>query len=320
MQFHLSDGLRAAEQCLAQEMKATMEAIDELINTLYRSAIEEECQDYRSRALARLCERVGASRAAWWSRGSGTSGGELTQHPAGQSQFTAQLMAALPFPNGQSEATIEVPMRGQVGMALQYRHRDSGVISTVLLQFAPDRKLPAPETLRRVLSHMVEAGALALRQFIRRDDWLQAMGRPNRGSAAMVDADGSVFAASERFREMLGEDQAAPILKLPFELPESTLGDEGGDFVQAPLHIRVRRSGQLYLIYARKPLPLDMLSPREQEIARALGNGKTLKSIARQYGIAVSTVANHTTRIYRKLAIYRREDLIDLIRMKATKP
>ncbi|MBV8062622.1 MAG: response regulator transcription factor, partial [Nevskia sp.] len=44
--------------------------------------------------------------------------------------------------------------------------------------------------------------------------------------------------------------------------------------------------------------------------------GKTLKSIARQYGIAVSTVANHTTRIYRKLAIYRREDLIELLHMK----
>ncbi|WP_295678644.1 helix-turn-helix transcriptional regulator [uncultured Nevskia sp.] len=299
-----------------------MEPTDELINALYRSAIEEECQDYRPKALARLCERLGASRAAWWSRGVGTSGGELTQHPPGQSQtqFTPQLMAALPFTSDQTEASLEVPMRGQIGLALQYRHRDSGVISTVLMQFPPDRKLPAAEPFRRVLAHMVEAGALALRQFIRRDDWLQAMGRANRGSAAMVDAEGSVFAASERFREMLGEDQAAPILKLPFELPESTLGDEGGDFIHAPLHIRVRRSGQLYLIYARKPLPLDMLSPREQEIARALGNGKTLKSIARQYGIAVSTVANHTTRIYRKLAIYRREDLIDLIRLKASKP
>jgi DNA-binding CsgD family transcriptional regulator len=269
-----------------------MESTDELIHSLYRSAIEEECQDYRSRALIKICERFGASGAAWWSRGigSGTGGGELTQHPSGlgPTQVSAQLMAALPFQAGQIDVPIELP--------------------------------PTSDVLRRVLSHMVEAGAIALRQFIRRDDWLQAMGRANRGSAAMVDAEGTVFAASERLREMLGEDAGKPMQKLPFELPESTLGEEGGDFIHAPLHIRVRRAGQLYLLYARKPLPLDMLSPREQEIARALGNGKTLKSIARQYGIAVSTVANHTTRIYRKLDIYRREDLIDLIRLKAHKP
>lgn len=301
-----------------------MESTDELIHALYRSAIEEECQDYRSRALIKICERFGASGAAWWSRGigSGTGGGELTQHPSGlgPTQVSAQLMAALPFQAGQIDVPIELPLRGHTGWALQYQHRDGGLISSLLLQFMPDQRPPASDVLRRVLSHMVEAGAIALRQFIRRDDWLQAMGRANRGSAAMVDAEGTVFAASERLREMLGEDAGKPLQKLPFELPESTLGEEGGDFIHAPLHIRVRRSGQLYLLYARKPLPLDMLSPREQEIARALGNGKTLKSIARQYGIAVSTVANHTTRIYRKLDIYRREDLIDLIRLKAHKP
>lgn len=292
-----------------------MESTDELIHSLYRTAIEEEWQDYRSRSLARVCERFGASSAAWWSRGTGTDGGELTQHP--QVHVTAQALAALPFPAGQQEASIDVPLRGQTGVALQYAHRDAGVVSTVLLQFPGDRKLPSNDTMRRVLAHLVEAGALALRQFIRRDDWLQAMGRANRGSAAMADSDGTLFAASERFREMLDQDGGAPMLKLPFELPESVLGEEGGEFVHGPIHLRVRRSGQLYLIYARKPLPLDMLSPREQEIARALGAGKTLKSIARQYGIAVSTVANHTTRIYRKLAIYRREDLIELVRMKA---
>ncbi|TAM24225.1 MAG: response regulator transcription factor, partial [Nevskiaceae bacterium] len=55
-------------------------------------------------------------------------------------------------------------------------------------------------------------------------------------------------------------------------------------------------------------------SPREQQIARALGEGKTFKSIARNCGIAVSTVANHATRIYRKLGVYRREELVGLIR------
>lgn len=291
-----------------------MESTDELIHTLYRTAVEEEWQDYRLHGLTRVCERLGATAAAWWSRGVGTDGGELTQHPT--PHVTVSALAALPFPAGGQEAVIDVPVRGQNAVALQYQHRDAGVISTVLLQFPAGGRVPAADVLRRALGHMVEAGALALRQFIRRDDWLQSMGRANRGAAAMADSEGTLFAASERFREMFDE-AGSGMSRLPFELPESVLGDDGGEFVHGPLHLRVRRSGQLYLIYARKPLPLDMLSPREQEIARALGNGKTLKSIARQYGIAVSTVANHTTRIYRKLAIYRREDLIELVRIKA---
>lgn len=292
-----------------------MDATDGLIHGLYRVAIEEEWRDYRSKALIKLCEKFGASSAAWWTRGEGTDTGELSQHP--QPHVTVATLAGLRFPDSNGVAMLELPARNQTVLALYYPHWQSTVVSTVVLHFPADRSLPASEALSRVIGHMIEAGALALRQFIRRDDWLASMGRANRGSAAMVDAEGNVFAASERFREMIGEPEDGAS-RLPFELPESVLGVEGGEFVREPLHIRVKRNGELYLMYVRKPLPLDLLSPREQEIARALGNGKTLKSIARQYGIAVSTVANHTTRIYRKLAIYRREDLIDLVRLRPT--
>ncbi|GAC1625450.1 MAG: hypothetical protein NVS9B10_12370 [Nevskia sp.] len=292
-----------------------MESTDELIHGLYRAAVEEEWRDYRGKALARICEKFGGSSAAWWTRGIDTHGGELTQHPA--QHVTTAMLATLKFPTGTPEALLEIPVRNQTALALSYRHQNSVVASILLIHFPAERKLPAGEAVRRVAVHMIEAGALALRQFIRRDDWLASLGRANRGSAALVDADGSVLAASERFREMM-EIREGAATQMPFELPEGVLGDEGGEFVHGPLHIRVKRCGELYLLYARKPLPLDSLSPREQEIARALGNGKTLKSIARQYGIAVSTVANHTTRIYRKLAIYRREDLIELVRMRSS--
>lgn len=292
-----------------------MDATDELIHGLYRVAIEEEWRDYRSKALIKLCEKFGAASAAWWTRGEGTDTGELSQHPL--PHLTTAMLQNLRFPDAPGSAMLEVPSRNQKALAFYYPHWQSTVVSTVVLHFPWDRKLPDTDALGRVIGHMIEAGALALRQFIRRDDWLASMGRANRGSAAMVDAEGNVFAASERFREMIGEPEEGAS-RLPFELPESVLGVEGGEFVREPLHIRVRRTGELYLMYVRKPLPLDLLSPREQEIARALGNGKTLKSIARQYGIAVSTVANHTTRIYRKLAIYRREDLIDLVRLRPT--
>ena len=100
---------------------------------------------------------------------------------------------------------------------------------------------------------------------------------------------------------------------LPFQLPEEAFEDKG-QFSVGELHFRASRAGPLVLLNLRKVLPLDGLSPREQEIARALSTGKTFKSVARQCGIATSTVANHASRIYRKLGIYRREELLELIR------
>src|SRR3546814_3905087 len=90
------------------------------------------------------------------------------------------------------------------------------------------------------------------------------------------------------------------------------ISDWISDVCSSDLHFRVQPQGSLYLINARRPHPLDVLSPREQEIARALALGKTFKSVAREYGIAISTVANHASRIYRKLGLYRREELVEL--------
>lgn len=294
-----------------------MDAVDDLLLSMYRAAAEDDWREYRPRGLLRLCEHLGAASAAWWTRGAGGSGnerGQLTQIP--QPHVDTAALAALTFETETETAVLELAIGRSLSLAIRYPHRDGTLLSTLLLSFAVGRKPPSAERLQRLVFHLVEADALSLRQFIRRDDWLQTMGRTSRGSAALVDADGAVHAASESFIALIGGDGAKAVSQLPFELPEDVLGDEGGAFVEGSLHLRVSRVGPLYLVYARRPLPLDSLSPREQEIARALCNGKTLKSISRQYGIAVSTVANHTTRIYRKLAIYRREDLIELVRAR----
>ncbi len=86
------------------------------------------------------------------------------------------------------------------------------------------------------------------------------------------------------------------------------------------LHVRIERMDGLSLVHLREPLPFDILSPREQQIARALGAGKTFKSVAKQCDISISTVANHATRIYRKLGIFRREELVELIRAPGASP
>jgi len=215
---------------------------------------------------------------------------------------------------------VEVKLNGLPGVIFVHEHREGGPFSSVFLGIPRGAGPALGDQIARVAAHMIEASAFALTQYIGRDDWLSRLGRTSRGSAAFVDAVGTIYAISPQFIDLLEEaGLAAGKSRLPFALPEEVQGPSGGEFVCGTLHIRVARQGNLYLLHARKPLPLDSLSPREQEIARALGDGKTLKSIARHYGIAVSTVANHTTRIYRKLAIYRREDLVELVRAKPPK-
>jgi len=289
-----------------------MDGTDALINALYCAATEGDWQSFRGRALGLVIDTFGASAAAWWSRGVRGDDGELSQHP--QPFVTPAALDKLPLPRGRETVVLEVSSTAQ---AFVHIPAGSALLHTLVLQYPARAKRAAELALERAGVHLCAAGALSMLQFVRRDDWLHTMGRANRGSAALVDAGGAVYAVSSRFRGLLEETgHAADAARLPFALPEHALGEEGGELMDGGLHLRVARCGNLYLLHARKPLPLDALSPREQEIARALSNGKTLKSIARQYGIAVSTVANHTTRIYRKLAIYRREDLIELLHMK----
>jgi DNA-binding CsgD family transcriptional regulator len=288
-----------------------MDPTDRLIRSLYALAVEEDWAQFRVLALGRVCAELGIAEAVWTTQASDQAHpGEFTSWPTSRGPMSTQQMMALPLKE-QSESALDGGRGG--GVALRQAHHDSRLSRRFAFWFKNGR--PAPELLRRVIAHLVEAGALALQHYIQADERLSRWGRSNRGTAAMVDRQGTVYAASRAFRELLGAEFGDPQLaRLPFALPEDTT-EERGAFSQGTLRFRlVAMDGRRFLLYARKVQALDGLSPREQEIARALAAGKTLKSVARQYGIATSTVANHASRIYRKLGIYRREELFDLIR------
>jgi DNA-binding CsgD family transcriptional regulator len=294
-----------------------MEATDRLIRGLYALAVEEDWARFRSVALERVCGELGAATGAWLTQASDPmQTGEFTCWPA-EAPVAAHHLQTLSLkdegalPLGPAQA---VPGAKQ-GLALLYSHQDSRLVSRLAFWFAGGAALPSGEALRRLAGHLVEAGALALKHFILADERLSRWGRSNRGTAAMVDAHGTVYAASRNFRELLGAEFGdLNFDQLPFELPDDIAG-EAGSFSHGSLRFRAVKTDDVrYLIYARKAQPLDGLSPREQEIARALSTGKTFKSVARQCGIATSTVANHASRIYRKLGIYRREELFEMIR------
>ena len=54
---------------------------------------------------------------------------------------------------------------------------------------------------------------------------------------------------------------------------------------------------------------LDRLSPREQEVMRALARGYAYKEIAREMGISIRTVESHTSSVLRKLQLSNRHEL-----------
>lgn len=81
------------------------------------------------------------------------------------------------------------------------------------------------------------------------------------------------------------------------QILENVLNDLGGDSVLQ------------YIVHGGsdpKPDGLAKLSPREQEIARLVGEGKQNKQIAYLVGISEFTVENHLRRIYQKLGVHNR--------------
>lgn len=299
-------------------MSVTLKEIDRLIQVLYGTALELDWPTFRREALALVCNASGALSARWLTRSRGSVHGEFSEWPG--SGGDAEILLSLAPPNNQRERWVDslpVENPGQAarqGLILNYSHRSSPLLtSLILLEFPKGEEVELKEDLRRAVGHMVEASTLSLRQVVQRDEWLISLGRPSRGSAALVDEDGTVYSASARFRDLLaGEFGEGDFHDLPFRLPRTAL-EEQGIFTVGALHLRVSTHGRLFLLHARRPLPLDGLSPREQEIARALAEGKTFKTVARQLDIAVSTVANHASRIYRKLGIFRREELVNLL-------
>jgi DNA-binding CsgD family transcriptional regulator len=293
-----------------------MDATDRGIRGLYTLAVEEDWGRFRVQGLERVCREAGAVAAAWLTQDPDPMhAGEFTVWPH-DLPVSAHQLQTLPLKDDAEVAVsaLGAPLAARQGMALRYPHPESRLVSRMAFWFGAVRGV-APAELRRLAAHLVEANALALKHFILSDERLSRWGRSNRGTAAMIDARGTVYAASRAFRELIGSEFGDTAFdRLPFDLP-GDLSNENGSFTRGTLRLRAVKADEVrLLIYARKAQPLDGLSPREQEIARALSTGKTFKSVARQCGIATSTVANHASRIYRKLGIYRREELFEMIR------
>lgn len=281
---------------------------DELIRRLYSTATLEHGPAVRQRLLAQLRAHLRAGAAAWLTHGVTGLAGDFTCDPALAALTPAQLARAATDPGQLARVSKLLHVR-----VLTHAHADVRLLSIVALWWDRAEQLPDEPLLARLLAHTVSANALGQQLHVQRDEWLLSLGRSNRGCTALIDCSGAIHTASAQFRALLAEVYGAgEHERLPIDLP-AEIG-AACQFGDRQLRFRIEPHGRLYTLHVRRALPLDGLSPREQEIARALGDGKTFKSVAREKSIAVSTVANHASRIYRKLGIFRREDLVEIVR------
>ena len=158
----------------------------------------------------------------------------------------------------------------------------------------------------RMAYHLVNAASHLVFAHINR-------GQPDlpTGSAACVCDDQGVFHEVQAgFLDLLdahypGRDPH----QLPFDLPRK----HGSNRTIGKLCVVREPLGELNVLRAWPAGPLDALTLRERSIVNGVAHGLTFKEIARQVGLAPSTVSNHLYRVYDKLGVHSRSALAKLV-------
>lgn len=162
--------------------------------------------------------------------------------------------------------------------------------------------------VQQVIPHLIEAASLNYFQTLMMEN------TGDRGAMMVCDSAGNLLEV---------ESEAARLLRM--EWPEWK-----GPLLPEPITTRLDGKGerrytgrnttaivQPYAEHFRILLiehgPLDLLSVRERQVAKALAKGSSYKEVSRDMGISTSTVTNHVNRIYRKLGIRNKTELGQLV-------
>jgi DNA-binding CsgD family transcriptional regulator len=315
-----------------------IDPVDRLIARLYRSGMLVPAGQFREWALSQLARVVHCDGALW---GSGT---------ASRLQFHTVTVHGLPldFPKQLVTTTSINPIIGHILQNLDtpvdmqqvfpddaffaselYRStfapygiqrilstghldRRSGLYSLLTL-YRKDRDAPFSDAdkarQKRVSYHLFNAASHSFFLHLART----YADRPVDAVGAVVDAAGVFHEAQPRFLDLL--DERLPkreAQRLPFPIPAP-----GETVTQLDLMVRCERLSDLFLIIIWPAGPLDRLTAREREIVHCVAQGLSFKQAAKKIGVAPSTVANHLYRVYRKLGVYSRTELANLVHPQA---
>lgn len=142
---------------------------------------------------------------------------------------------------------------------------------------------------------------------------------PAGEGVARIDLHNKIVSVDDVFKKhILAVVPGWPAKTLPFPIVwDDALAYHGMTF--GPLFIRVKELDDGYSLISREDRRLTLLSRREQEIVQLIAAGLTFKQAAEQLDISVSTVSTHIYRVYDKLHIKKRHELVEWLNQNTTR-
>ncbi len=159
------------------------------------------------------------------------------------------------------------------------------------------------QTQNRLLYHLLAASSY--RQFLALNEGHQNV---NGLASALCDQQGIYYAVESKFLDVIEqyidieESQCFP----------QPLSKQATEFSINNLHFNQESLGELFRLSVRVKNKIDDLTEREKQVVSGICQGSTFKQIAKQLQLSPSTVSNHLYRIYDKLNINSRSELVAL--------
>lgn len=311
-----------------------MEAFDDFVAQLYRGSAFIQANQFREWALLQLRELIPFDAALW---GSGsretikfhtlTLLGLPEDYPRTLEKTSALnpvWEALLAHPDEPIDSAQVMPdkefyksaiyrrcfSRFRIERLLATLHGEprSGLLTLISVYRADRKHLFTPEerlVQKRAIRHLVNAASHAFFTHLIRT----APEEHTHAPAAVCDREGYLYEVQPQFLDLLEEhfpDWRGP--RLPFALPAA-----GVSFAHAGIRGSTSALNDLICVQIWQEGPLDLLTERERQVVHDVCRGLSFKDIARNTGIAPSTVSNHLYRIYRKLGVKNRSSLARLV-------
>ncbi len=315
---------------------------DQFISRLYRESIDIALADFPCWALDLLQQVISFDGAIWGTGHSSTQEFHTQASVDVDQNIFTQLKATLEF-NPIFEKLMLKPnqpidMADVIDDQAFYRSKiyqqcfqpfgierilssihldDRSGIFTLLTLYRYDRehifskhdKIIQQQLLFHLLSASAHRQLLALNEQIAQPNNQQVSTK-----TAICDAAGIYYVVGSGFLDLLDAGgKNHKIQKLPFKIKATD-----GEYSQDKLHINQIKLGDLYRISIRLKNQLDDLSNREKQVVAGICHGSTFKQIAKQLNLSPSTISNHLYRIYLKLGINTRSELVNLVANEQT--
>ena len=239
--------------------------------------------------------------------------------------FRAALMAHPGVSINTSDLTtraryVRTPLYRQVGKRYQIEWSlgtllvdPASSLSEFLTLWRHNPRKPFSEAERQtkelLMPHLVEAfRAVRLRHFLGRKDTRQK-------AWALADDQGFIRELSPAFAQALQSHWPAwHGSLLPDALARCVV--EGRAFKAKALTVDVRQSENLRFLEVKARGPLDRLTAREGEIVTRYAHGETYSAIAVALALSPTTVRNHISNCFKKLAVKNKAELANLLASK----